>query len=354
MADAAVARDGRPDRTRPRPRSRRRQGRPSGDRDAQLPRVDRRLRCDHLDRGDRRAAQCLVGHRRDRLRPRRRLRQGGARRRATPDPDRSRRTWRDHRPGRRRTNLRGCRQAGDTAGGPAARRHDDAAGRDRPRRRHDDPVHVRNDRPPEGRYLDPPCRAQRADELRRPSRRQCRPRSRNVGRFRRRSTSDGIHVVRAVVPRDGVDPGHARIVRQRRQTGDDAPLGPRPRPRADRAGAGDQLRRCSHDELGSARGAHVLAARHIESAIRRRWGCPDAARAGAADRRELLEWPPGTRIRHDRDQRLRPPEFQATTSSATPRRPVARCRSWISGSPTRSATCCPRAKPERSGFAARC
>ena len=77
-----------PDRSRTRPRARRRSRRSGRDRDAQLSRVDRELRRDHEHRRSRRSSERLVGHRRDRLRAGRLRCQGRVRRRRTAGPNR--------------------------------------------------------------------------------------------------------------------------------------------------------------------------------------------------------------------------------------------------------------------------
>ncbi len=95
LGDAEGYRADRPDRARAGARTRRREGRSSGDRDAQLPGVDRRLRGDHVGRRDRRADERLVADRRDGVRPRRFRCPGGVRRRRSTRTHACRRARRD-------------------------------------------------------------------------------------------------------------------------------------------------------------------------------------------------------------------------------------------------------------------
>ena len=71
LADAAGDRTRRSDRTCSRPRPRRRERRPGRHRDAELPRMDRRVRRDHVRRCGGGADERLVADRRDGVRPRR-------------------------------------------------------------------------------------------------------------------------------------------------------------------------------------------------------------------------------------------------------------------------------------------
>ena len=106
VADAEGARTRRSDRSCPRPRPRRRQRRPRGDRDAQLPGVDRGVRRHHRRRRGRRADERLVADRRDGLRARRLRIERRHRRRRPPQPDARRRVRIDHRQGRHRPRRR--------------------------------------------------------------------------------------------------------------------------------------------------------------------------------------------------------------------------------------------------------
>ena len=55
----------------------------------------------------------------------------------------------------------------------------------------------------------------------------------------------------------------------------------------------------------------------------------------------LPQGPAPDRLRHDRDQRLRPAEQRAPTTCASRPAPAGRCRSWRSRSRTRTGTRCP-------------
>ena len=103
------------------------------------------------------------------------------RRASTPDAGRTRRI--DHGddrgrpPGRRRPRRR------HRARRSAGRRCGDARRRHRPRRRHHHPLHVGHDRQPEGCGVDPSCRVERVDGVRRTRRGQRAPRTDIAGRI---------------------------------------------------------------------------------------------------------------------------------------------------------------------------
>ena len=85
----------------------------------------------------------------------------------------------------------------------------------------------------------------------------------------------------------GCVPVHALLLRGRLQARDDAQVGSRARARADRARAGDQLRRRADTVLGSARVPGLRAPRHAEPGLGGRRRRAGAAGAGAARRPQL-------------------------------------------------------------------
>ena len=137
------------------------------------------------------------------------------------------------------------------------------------------------------------------------------PPSRPPARERTRSAAGGsfapcfILIVPAV-PRHRVRAGDALLLRDEVQAGDDAPLGPRHGPPAHRGRAGHHLRRRAHPELGHAREPVVLQVRHVVAGQHRRRRCPGPGQAGRPGGEGIHPGPAQHRLRHDRDQRLRP------------------------------------------------
>ena len=119
---------------------------------------------------------------------------------------------------------------------------------------------------------------------------------------------DQLHPRGAAVPRHGLRRGDALVRRGGLQARDHAQVERRARARADRARADHQLRRRPDDVVGPARVARLRAARHLEPQGGRRRRRARAARARAPDRPRLPQRRSGDRLRHDRDERLRPAE----------------------------------------------
>ena len=97
---------------------------------------------------------------------------------------------------------------------------------------------------------------------------------------------------------------------ERARARDDAQVGAGAGARADRAGAGHELRRRAHAVVGPARVPALRGVRHVEPG-QRRWGRgAGAARAREAGGVVVQPGPPDHRLRHDRDQRLRAAELR--------------------------------------------
>ncbi len=155
---------------------------------------------------------------------------------------------------------------------------------DRPRRRRHDPLHLGHDRPPKGAVSTHRAviSGLMAFACKAPSERCARPEAN-----RRPTDPPAFILCRPALPRHRLRAGHARVARVAAQAGDDVQVGPGPRPRAHRAGAGDELRRRADDELGPAR-----APRASPTATPR--ACSPSAAAGRRCRRS---WCGGSRTR---------------------------------------------------------
>ena len=223
--------------------------RPRRDRHAQLPRVGHQLRRHHVDRRHLGVAQRVVDRGRARLRPR------GLRRH---------RAHRRRRAGRARPTASATRLGVPRSCRSAPTRCPTASTAGRTSRDLDAPMPDVTVTP----TSTPPSSTPRAPPATRRAR--CRPTGPSSRRSwpsaaRPRSTScagpttpsragpPAVHPHRPALPRHRLRAGDAVVLRQRAEAGDDVQVGPRARPRADRAGAGHQLRRRPHPELGPAR-----------------------------------------------------------------------------------------------------
>ena len=127
-----------------------------------------------------------------------------------------------------------------------------------------------------------------------------------------RVTSDGasattlIHLDRAALPRHRLRARHALVLRPEDEAGDDVPLGSGGRPAPDRGRTGHRVRRRPDPKLGPAREPGLLRVRHLVARLHRRRGSTGTGQARRAGRRFLFRWSAQHRLRHDRDQRVRP------------------------------------------------
>ena len=134
--------------------------------------------------------------------------------------------------------------------------------------------------PPEGRGVDPPRGRAGADGVRLPGRGRAPAPARGGPRPTRRRLPPAFILIVPLFHVTGCVPVMLVVLRQRAEARDHVQVGRRAGPRADRAGAGHQLRRRAHPELGPAR---VAAVRRLST--RRAWRA-----SAAAARRPRPSW----------------------------------------------------------------
>ena len=161
--------------------------------------------------------------------------------------------------------------------------------------------------------------------------------------------SAGVHPHRPPLPRDRERRGDAVVLHGRAEAGDHVQVGPRAGARADRARGGHQLRRRADPELGPAGVAPLRRLRHVEPHVGRRWWRPGPAPPRGPGGEELRAGRAEHRLRHDRDQRLRPAEQRRRLHRPPDEHRAGARRSCRSRSATRRARPCRSATPARSG-----